>query len=353
MARLGVTYAEIADAATQLTGQNLPPTIERIRSILGTGSSTTIANHLKQWKEAQESTGNARKENLPQELVAIVKGLWERIANQTEIETSALQEAHQATVSDLQEELQKYKTNNQRWQKLYDQWMAEKNKLDDDKLTLEQALNFSQKENHSLQTKQDALLQQLQDKQDRIAELNHLHQQTQSNLEHYRESVLAQQLLDQQQHEKEINALQANIKTMGDKTSRQDEKILTLQQENQSIKTSYTNSEKNLALAQAEINSLMINIEKIENAKNSIDLEYKHLQNKNEDLSKTINEKSQHLTDSQAECKLLSTQLSHINQIVSDLRSHLKLLENEKWTLAQEKAQLEGQLKQIQEMIPA
>lgn len=146
MARPGVTYAKVADAATQLLGQGRNPTIEQVRLILGTGSSTTLANHLKQWKETQESAGRlAIKENLPHELVSMVKGLWERVVGQSEEQVAVIEEHHQQSITEVRQELEKYKNNNRRWQRLFNDWVQEKNLLVTDKITLQQALESAQK----------------------------------------------------------------------------------------------------------------------------------------------------------------------------------------------------------------
>lgn len=50
MARPGVTYSEVVQAAAELTGQGKNPTIEQVRLIIGNGSNSTLANHLRRWK---------------------------------------------------------------------------------------------------------------------------------------------------------------------------------------------------------------------------------------------------------------------------------------------------------------
>jgi len=61
------------------------PTIETIRNLLGTGSSSTIAPYLRKWKDSLNQTQQiACKENLPEELIALLKGLWERVVAQAE-----------------------------------------------------------------------------------------------------------------------------------------------------------------------------------------------------------------------------------------------------------------------------
>ena len=117
MARPGITYIEVAEAASRLLGQGTHPTIEQIRRLLGTGSSTTLARHLRQWKNTQSSNQRlAIRENLQEELLSLVKGLWERVLSEAEEKMAGLEAAYQARVDELLPELQKYKTNNQRWQ---------------------------------------------------------------------------------------------------------------------------------------------------------------------------------------------------------------------------------------------
>ncbi len=51
MARIGIGYKDVSEAATRLMGQGRNPTVEQVRLLLGTGSSTTI----RQWKIKKKS----------------------------------------------------------------------------------------------------------------------------------------------------------------------------------------------------------------------------------------------------------------------------------------------------------
>ncbi|HSW71681.1 MAG TPA: DNA-binding protein, partial [Gammaproteobacteria bacterium] len=80
MARPGVGYFEVVEAANHLLGQGKNPTIEQIRHLLGTGSSTTLANHLRQWKnDHSQSQKLSIQENLPKEFLSLMQGLWKRL----------------------------------------------------------------------------------------------------------------------------------------------------------------------------------------------------------------------------------------------------------------------------------
>lgn len=133
MARPGVTYQDIVSAVHELNGQGKSITIENIRLHLGTGSIGTINKYLRQWREIQASTDKIpSKENLPNELVSLMKGLWESVLTQSEhqfepVETNYLQE-----ITELKSQLEKYRTSNRRWQKLFTSWQQEKSRLDNE-----------------------------------------------------------------------------------------------------------------------------------------------------------------------------------------------------------------------------
>lgn len=100
MARLGVTYLDVSNAIKQLVVAGRMPTIEAIRIELGTGSNSTLGAHLKTWKSRQDQTQQiATKENIPEELIAALKGVWERVMNQFEDRIQTIeQETQQALI---------------------------------------------------------------------------------------------------------------------------------------------------------------------------------------------------------------------------------------------------------------
>jgi hypothetical protein len=64
MGRPGVIYQDVAMAAEQLAAQGPNPTIESVRA----------------WRNKQDASRQlALKEKLPEELIAVIKGLWERV----------------------------------------------------------------------------------------------------------------------------------------------------------------------------------------------------------------------------------------------------------------------------------
>ncbi len=351
MARPGVTYSEVAEAAAHLVGQGKNPTIEQIRLLLGTGSSTTIANHLKQWKDSQKGTSLiAAKENIPQELIELLKGLWERVITQAEEKIASVENRFNQTVAQLQQEVEKYKNNNQRWQHLFNQWTQEKEQLSTDKHTLENTIQSAQKEKINLEKKQDVLLHQLAEKQARIDELHRLHTQTQKNLEHDRQAAREQRILEQQQFEQQKLELQTEIKTFKQQTVTLQEQISSLQQQHQSLQQTYKTVAQHYTQAESQIEKLTRQYEAAEKSKNEYSQAKIHWQNQYKETQIALEAKISQVIESETKAKTLIQQLENVKQSLHDAIEQKKLLDHEKWTLAQGKAQLEGQLKQLMAM---
>ena len=352
MARLGVTYQDIANAADQILGQGKQPTIELIRNLLGTGSTTTIANHLRKWRAEQDGSSSvAIKENLPQEYVSLMKGLWQRLLADADKQVTANMQESDQRIAQLQQELEKYKTNNQRWQKMHDAWVKEKEGVSRDKLGLEQAILSLQKENTGLFAKIEAQQNQFDEKHQRIEELNRLHKLAQENLEHFRESMRVQRLIEQEKHAQKVQQLEVSLKnaehqlvaTTNDKTALQCqlEKIVSdiakLQEINDAI-----NQQSNT------IQSLYSTLEKehIETKRDAM-----HYQNQYEQLLKKFEEQGALLTEHQHKQAVTMQQLSVACDELKTLKEENKILTREKWEIAQEKSRVEGINLQMQKMI--
>lgn len=352
MARFGVTYHDIANAADQLLGQGKNPTIENIRQLLGTGSSTTIANHLRKWRLDQEGNGNlVHKENLPEELLSLVKGLWQRLLHQADQQIQTIQQTSNEKMVVLQNELDKFKRNNQRWQQLFNQWQQEKERFLADKLTLEQGNQQLQKELQEKITQYIACSQQLEEKQERITELNRLHQQTQANLEHYRESAREQRLIEQQQFAQQKQEMQAEINQLKNQMAILQEQNIIHEQGYKKIQNDYKLLEQQYHQSQNILEKQQQTITQLEKNKNEADHASQHWQGLYQTLRTENHSHLVQLADLQAEIKILKKQLADNQKGLSHLQDQNKLLGNEKWILMQEKSQLEGQLKQMQEII--
>lgn len=349
MARLGVTFNEVAEAASQLVGQGKNPTIEQVRLILGTGSSTTIANHLRQWKEAETKTCLlAVKENIPEELIAFLKGLWERVIDQAEQKIKGVEVSYEQAIAELQQDLKKYKNNNRRWQQLFYHWVKEKERLEEDNLALTEANARLQKDNTLLYAKQDSLTEQLNEKQDRIDELGRLHTRTQANLEHYRESIQQERAQDHERYQREKQDLQTEITTLKEELMMMREKSATIEKHCQAVENKFTALELTHTHLERQFTKQTRELEANQKEKNEHAKVSQHWQNQCKSLQQALADKGNELMEIKTEMKVLLQQLNFAKQSFAETAEQNKLLEKEKWKIAEERAKLEGKLQQLQ-----
>jgi len=354
MSRPGVTYQDIVAATHELKGQGKSITIENIRTHLGTGSIGTINKYLRQWREMEASTGKlAASAQLPEALVSLMKGLWEGVLTQSIQRFEPIETNYNQEIVELKAELEKYRSNNQRWQTLFNQWQQEKTSLATQKLTMEQALEFAHKENQSLHDKCEGQVTQLQEKQSRVEELHRLHLQTQANLEHYRESAREQRTLDQQQFEREKQQLMFEIKTIKEESVIQKAKYAEMNQQFNLLTHSHAELEKQNGQSILSVKTLTEKVEHLN--KETIELQHtsKHWQQQCKVTEQKLENKYAETISLQSDNKTLNQQLADIKQTLLDFQAQTKLLSSQNWELMQEKNQLEGRLKQMQSMITA
>tara|TARA_R110001599_G_scaffold163952_1_gene353318 strand:- start:1186 stop:2235 length:1050 start_codon:yes stop_codon:yes gene_type:complete len=82
MARGGVSYSDIANAADTIKNKGQNPTVDRVLNLMGTGSKSTIGPHLKAWKEANLEHNEVS--DLPTNLIAAVRELHQRLQSEAD-----------------------------------------------------------------------------------------------------------------------------------------------------------------------------------------------------------------------------------------------------------------------------
>ncbi len=77
MARTGIGFENVRDAAESLLGRGLNPTIQRVREVLGTGSNTTISEHLKTWQQHLAETPKIiLPPSVPEAVALALEAFW-------------------------------------------------------------------------------------------------------------------------------------------------------------------------------------------------------------------------------------------------------------------------------------
>ncbi|WP_444677707.1 DNA-binding protein [Halomonas sp. E19] len=77
MARSGVQYEDVQRAIEALQAKGEAPSVQKIREVLGTGSFTTISDHLREWRNRRETNRESPTPlALPESVQRLVEGLW-------------------------------------------------------------------------------------------------------------------------------------------------------------------------------------------------------------------------------------------------------------------------------------
>lgn len=109
MARKGVTYDQVANAAAAIKARGTEPTMSGIRVELGdTGSLSTISQHLAKWRE-QESE-KVHTDDLPEELEKVlmtaITQVWNAANKYAQEDVSAIKQEYKDKEKELKKELE-------------------------------------------------------------------------------------------------------------------------------------------------------------------------------------------------------------------------------------------------------
>jgi chromosome segregation ATPase len=344
MGRIGVSLLDVEKAALELQGRGKNPSVDAIREVLGTGSKSTIAQHLRDFK-AKESHVSGK---LPHELVAVVSGLWERLNAQSDARITEIEAASQEEVQELKRSLIALHQDYDNVQKQLHHSEEEAASERTAKEQFENLLRVEQQEHAKLQERHQATLLQLEDNKAENMRLYQLANNIQANLEHYQNA--AQQLRTEQALEMERQQTQSQ------------QALMVLKQELVMSQTYYQEAENKLNHKSMEFNQLQSQYDASQQAhekllakfqehnyelivyKERCEQQQKNLQSQDRDLAERTNMISQ----LEKQLAILSDQVNRLEKHRAQAEDKIEALRQEKLFLTQEKAELQGCLRQLE-----
>src|SRR5690554_1629439 len=79
MARIGIQYDDVCGAIDTLIARGESPSVQKIREVLGTGSFTTISDHLREWRSRRESKSDLPvSHTMPEAVLRLAESFWQR-----------------------------------------------------------------------------------------------------------------------------------------------------------------------------------------------------------------------------------------------------------------------------------
>lgn len=117
MARSGIRYEEVQNAAETLLGRGLNPTIQRVRELLGTGSNTTISEHLRNWQQQMAAAPRAvLPPAMPETVATAVDTFWKTAVQHAETAFEAHRLAAEQAVAAAEQARDEAAAEQARWQ---------------------------------------------------------------------------------------------------------------------------------------------------------------------------------------------------------------------------------------------
>jgi myosin heavy subunit len=346
MGRAGVTLLDVEKAALQLLGRGKNPTVDAVRELLGTGSKSTIIQHLKTWKSKNDEAHG----KLPQDLQALVTGLWERLNAQAEERIINVANSHAQEQQELRQALHQSQREHTELKNKYHQVEETLYTERQVKAELEKQLQLEQQEHAKLRERYHANTQHLEDHKAENLRLHQLAANIQANLEHYQNSMQqarSEQTLtmekQQIQFQQELGELQRHI-SLQDKQVQESETLLNqknieLKQLENQYQMLLQNHKDLPQLLQASSKELII-------FKDRYDQQFQQLKIYENEL----NQKNLQLIELEVKNAVLIDQRDGIQKTLSDAKDKVEFLQQEKLFLSQEKSQLEYHFKQIEKM---
>ena len=346
MARAGVTYLEVAKAAEAIQHHRQNPTVDRVLAHLGTGSKSTLAPLLKRWK--LENEGKTDSVGLPDEILKTVKTVHERLQQIADDKIKQAENACLSTVTALQEQA------NQAEHKTKE---LEKHHQD-----LQKRLKAQQTGNRSLRTElekehiktaklEEALSQttaRLSDAKATLEEQKQENKHIRSHFEHYQTSVAN----DRQQAREQSHAIKVQLEARIQEHSQQLKNAGTRQQQ---LAIEKDQSEQALMQQREKYAQLKQQHQTFKQEAQQYKTSIKHLKKEARNLNQErIASEKHEQTSAKKIIELTSTahgleqELTRLNQQLLEVTDTATRLTDENNFICQEKAHLQGQLKQLE-----
>jgi chromosome segregation ATPase len=345
MARAGILYSDLANAAAQLVAEGKNPTVDSVRIALGsTGSKSTIAPLLKRWKaEHQETVVEvAQGLGLPGPLLQAMKGIHEQLQDDVRQQLEQARDAHHVALlaahsATQQAEDEKQIINDHKTAVAAElaQVMASHAQLD----TQYQSLCVRQA---ALQAEQEGVQQRLADRTTEVAGLNSQLTQVRTQFDFYLDAAAQQRTQERQAADQRIMRLE--------------QELVELRQQHLQQQSVIARYETRIPQLQDENNQLNVNLQEAEKLREACRTERDQLAYQFTGMSTECTLLGKKLTEVQeaiTEARIaLATQVGQKEVMAGQLASRdrkIEELDQQKWVLTEERAGLQVRVMHLEQ----
>lgn len=340
MARSGVLYVHVAQAAARLVAEGHNPTIDSIRAALGgTGSKSTIAPLLKRWKNAHPGTLAQAELGLPAELVLALKGLYEKVQAEAAVQLQQAAKAHQAAVAAMQEQLQQALIEHDALLSVQAQQAQALAAANTHSQGLADTVQRQEIALAGLGSEKRGLEQRLADRASEVASLTQQWQQVRVQFEHYQGAAAQQRSDERQAAEQRQQRLEHELAALRKRLLAQQTRLSELQAQEQRLTQEHDHLQGTLLTTQAALAQSQIAHEHVLLQYTDLKRAHQVLENRYAQGEQRLAETRTHLAVSERERNLLIERLSHTETQLSDLATAKQLLVQDNAVLSSQLAE--------------
>lgn len=345
MARPGITYNDVAKAATQLVEEKQRPSIEAIRRILGTGSNSTINQHLREWRKTH---GNKieLEQGLPEPLLVAVRGIYESICAQGNDKLEQLTEKYKQSIAELNLKIESLEKANQQLVDDKTKFTASIAELQDEK-DMQDKLNNQLNELLDEETRKNNLLAERLD--DKTGTINSLIEQVKSferNLDYYRDTIGKERKAERHTFENDLSELKAKLHAQEKITRRSQGQIISLKQQLQHISTENNAAKVRLSEAQEKNKNLVAAKHKLEIECHKREHDYKRISEELQSSKRGSVENKNKLDESKIDLEKYKERAAIYEINLKKAEDMIEELRDKNLFLSQQKNELASQLSQ-------
>lgn len=347
MARPGVTFSEVDRAARKVLEQGQRPTVDRVIAITG-GSRTTVNAHLKLWWAKHDQQVDAEQAGLPAPLVEAVKALSDKAHETAEHKIMEAKTRFEAEAARLRQEASNQRARAEQSETLCRTLQEQLTESIANIESLKQVLEQEKLARVRLEAEVASTASALKEARAIQRERQDENRDIRAHFEHYQQRIAE----DRQQEREQFRITRTSLEQQVDLLSKQlqmteqrrqtmqteCEKLRELQEKSDAVVEELTH---NLSLAEAQNATLERRL-----AQQDQTLAQWH-----RTLENILAQHQQLQTEHQQACQQQAAkeQKTHQwEQQCKECRDRVMLLADENRILLQEKALLQGQLKQLQ-----
>jgi chromosome segregation ATPase len=347
MGRIGISYHDVAKSIATLQTLQKNPTVDNIREIMGTGSKSTIARFLREWK-AKHGLHNDDDGTLPNDLLSVVKGLWNAMQEKSDNQTAEYQKETDEKTAQLQTQVNQIKQRESNLQQKIHTLEEQLHKKIEERDALKAAFIAENQEKIQMVERASNLESRHREEQAENARLHLLLNHVQANLEHYQAATqqLRQEqslLIEKQRSEfdQQLSQLRSQLELISTEKFNYQVQCTQLNKDNESLE----NENKTLVLQYQEIQQ-QCSLLKI--MSDTLQKDYDQLLEVHQQQSINLNSKDHAVIELQLKLKLNDEKTASLESDLSIASDKIHNLRHEHQFISQEKANLEGQLNQLQ-----